>query len=476
MAKTRRAYSGNAASTTLASGISSGDTTITISASTGWPSGAPFYVVIDPGTASEEKVLVTRSSTTLTVSGSRGADDTSAASHSSGATIYPVFTAVDANEANLLASTLTTQGDLLTHGASDFARVAIGTAAQVLKVNSGATAPEWGQVATAGIADSAVTSAKIADGTIATGDVADGAITSAKILDGTIATGDVADGAVTSAKIADGTIVDGDINASAAIALSKLATGALPTAITVASANLVDGTIVNADINASAAIALSKLATGALPTAITVASANLVDGTIVDADINASAAIALSKLDTGALPTAITVASANIVNGTIVNADISSSATIDPDKIAAHGIHRTRTTTQSISNATWQKVLFGVNVLKHGTQVGYDGTSDTLQLEGYGTYVISAGLTFTANGTGVRGIRIYDVDNSEVLAEMVIGAYGVFDCSVNCSIAYPNNTAPASIGVYAYQNSGGALTVKGERGTFASAVKVAGSV
>ena len=57
-------------------------------------------------------------------------------------------------------------------------------------------------------------------------------------------------------------IVDADVSASAAIALSKLATGALPTAITVASANLVDGTIVNADINASAAIAGSKLADG----------------------------------------------------------------------------------------------------------------------------------------------------------------------------------------------------------------------
>jgi hypothetical protein len=57
--------------------------------------------------------------------------------------------------------------------------------------------------------------------------------------------------------------------------------------------------IVNADINASAAVALSKLATGALPTAITVASANLVDGTIVDADVNASAEIAVSKLADG---------------------------------------------------------------------------------------------------------------------------------------------------------------------------------
>jgi hypothetical protein len=70
----------------------------------------------------------------------------------------------------------------------------------------------------------------------------------------------------------------------------------LPATITVASANITNDTIVNADINSSAAIALSKLATGALPTAITVASANIVNGTIVDADVNASAAIATSKL------------------------------------------------------------------------------------------------------------------------------------------------------------------------------------
>jgi hypothetical protein len=64
--------------------------------------------------------------------------------------------------------------------------------------------------------------------------------------------------------------------------------------------NLVDSAtianIVNADIGSGAAIALSKLATGALPTAITVASANLVDGTIVNADVSDTAAIAGSKV------------------------------------------------------------------------------------------------------------------------------------------------------------------------------------
>ena len=42
---------------------------------------------------------------------------------------------------------------------------------------------------------------------------------------------------------------------------------------------LTAGSIVDADVSASAAIALSKLATGALPTAITVASANMVTAT-----------------------------------------------------------------------------------------------------------------------------------------------------------------------------------------------------
>lgn len=54
----------------------------------------------------------------------------------------------------------------------------------------------------------------------------------------------------------------------------------------------------NADVADGAAIALSKLATGALPTAITVASANLVDGTIVTADI-ANAAVTAPKLQNG---------------------------------------------------------------------------------------------------------------------------------------------------------------------------------
>ena len=135
-AVTRRQYKGAAAQTTITNALASGDTTITIAANTGWPStpAVPFFVVISPGTSSEEKCSATISGTTLTLT--RAQDDTTAVSHSSGAAIYPVFTADDADEANKLASTLTTRGDLLTMGSGpDFARIAIGAADTVLTSN-----------------------------------------------------------------------------------------------------------------------------------------------------------------------------------------------------------------------------------------------------------------------------------------------------------------------------------------------------
>jgi hypothetical protein len=186
-------------------------------------------------------------------------------------------------------------------------------------------------VTTGKILDGAVTSAKIADGTIVNTDISPtAAIDLSKLATGALPSGIT----VSSANITDGTIVNADVSPTAAIDLSKLATGALPTGITVASANIVDGTIVNTDISPTAAIALSKLATGALPSAITVDSSNITDGSIVNADISPTAAIALSKLATGALPSAITVDSSNIVNGSIVDADVSSTAAISLSKLA----------------------------------------------------------------------------------------------------------------------------------------------
>ena len=136
---TRRQYAGAAAATTISAGINTSDTTCSLTATTGWPSTAavPFYVVIDPGTSAEEKCSATISGSTLTLT--RAQDDTSASSHSAGATIYPVFTANDADEANEVVSKLTTKGDLLVTTGSALNRLAVGTNYQVLGADSAAT-------------------------------------------------------------------------------------------------------------------------------------------------------------------------------------------------------------------------------------------------------------------------------------------------------------------------------------------------
>ena len=87
----RRYYAGGGTSTTLASDMAIGDTSFVISAATGWPGtpGVDFGVVIDRGTAKEEKILCSQNvSTTVTVdTGGRGADGTTAVSHAAGASV-----------------------------------------------------------------------------------------------------------------------------------------------------------------------------------------------------------------------------------------------------------------------------------------------------------------------------------------------------------------------------------------------------
>lgn len=107
----RREYQGAAFSSVLTQnlGSSTGDLTIYCDDLTNWPTGSvgPFYVVIDRGQVTEEKILcVSRSGNTLTVYNSggtngRASDDTSISAHNTNAVIEHVFTATDADEANL---------------------------------------------------------------------------------------------------------------------------------------------------------------------------------------------------------------------------------------------------------------------------------------------------------------------------------------------------------------------------------------
>ena len=108
-------------------------------------------------------------------------------------------------------------------------------------------------------------------------------------------------------------IVNTGIDASAAIALSKLATGALPTAITVASANIVDDSIVNADINSAADIVDTKLAT--ISTALKVSN-SATTATSVNTVSAIVARDASGNFVAGTITAALTgTASGNLVSG-----------------------------------------------------------------------------------------------------------------------------------------------------------------
>jgi hypothetical protein len=107
----RRQYAGGAKPTTLASSLGGSNSDLVISGTdfSNYPDGSvgPFYIVIDRGTVSEEKILCgSRTGNTINVynvglTNGRGADGTSVVAHSSGGTVEHVFTAVDADEANL---------------------------------------------------------------------------------------------------------------------------------------------------------------------------------------------------------------------------------------------------------------------------------------------------------------------------------------------------------------------------------------
>lgn len=172
-AKLRRAFAGSAVETTISGALNSGATSFVLTATTGWPYGSdPFYVVVSPGTAVEEKILVTRAgsgdTTVNVVSGGRGADDTVDSNHADGASVYPVFTALDANEANLMTSSLTTKGDLLSLNSSgDFSRLGVGANDTLLVADSAATTGfKWATAGSASIDDDAITTAKILNGAV----------------------------------------------------------------------------------------------------------------------------------------------------------------------------------------------------------------------------------------------------------------------------------------------------------------------
>lgn len=249
----RKEWAGGTIRTTLNGNINSTATSITLTDGSSFPSGVkPFVLVIDRGTAAEEKIICTsRTGNTLTVL-QRGYDGSSQQAHSTGAYVEHILDAYTVDQANAMSAAMTTQGDIIyktvTGDNTSFGRLGIGTTGYPL-VSAG-TAPAYQQLGQTGIASTAVTAAKINSDVAGLGLVKNGGTGALDVnvdnstIEIATDTVQVKNAGVTGAKIANDTITNTNINSAAGIAYSKLA---------------LTNTIVNADISASAAIAYSKL-------------------------------------------------------------------------------------------------------------------------------------------------------------------------------------------------------------------------
>jgi sporulation protein YlmC with PRC-barrel domain len=267
----------------------------------------------------------------------------------------------------------------------------------------------------------------------------------------TTVTGDVTITNTGVTAISSGVIVNADVSASAAIALSKLASGTsgqvivanssgVPTwvsetgDVTISDTGVTaisSGVIVNADVSASAAIDYSKLASltsgnilvgnasnvatsTAMSGDVTITNTGVTaisSGVIVNADINTSAAIALSKLASGTsaqvvlanssgVPTYtsvtgdVTISNTGVTaisSGVIVNADVSASAAIELGKLADVTID-TKTANYTLALTDKNKII----------ETNITGSNNTVSVptDASVNFPIGSQITITQYGTG----------------------------------------------------------------------------
>ena len=319
-------------------------------------------------------------------------------------------------------------------------------------------------------------SAAVALSKLATGTVGSLVVHNASgVPTATAVTGDVTitSGGVTA--IASGVIVDADVNASAAIAHSKLAnatagqlllgttTTGVVTATTVSGdvtitgagvTAISSGVVVDADISASAAIALSKLATSTagniivynasgVPTAvaetgdITISDTGvtaIASGVIVNADVNASAAIVDTKLATIATAgkvsnSATTAASANTASA-IVARDASGNfvagkatlATVDVNTVVetASIVASASTGTVNIEFNTNPTVYYTSNATANWT-LNVRGTSGVTLNDTLSTGQIATVTFLATNGVTPYRPTVFQVDGSAVTPKWMGG-------------------------------------------------------
>jgi len=298
---------------------------------------------------------------------------------------------------------------------------------------------------------------------------ADRTITLPNITGTVVTTGDT--GTVTSAMLLDGTIVDADINASAEIAVSKLADGsarqllqtdAAGTGVEWASNIDIPGTL---DVTSAATFDSTVAVTGALTKSGnnvvtvgdtgTVTSTMLLDGTILNEDINASAAIAYSKLATLTSGNIVLGSSANVATSTAVTGDVTISNTgvtaiaagviVDADINASAAIVDTKLATIATAGKVSNSATTAASANTASAIVARDASGN------FTAGTITAALTGNASTATTlataRNIQGVSFDGSAAITVVTAGS--------GISVT---GTAVANTGVLSVNGSTGAIT------------------